>query len=201
MNRTSIGSVCAVTLLLVACQSDRGGRARGAHAAPAGEPARVDEHGQTSSAPTPQPAAPVASTPDAASQKAKPTSSGRGKSSKSQAPPWGKAAAHTSNAGTYVIRVAPDPAGIPQGDVFELEVWVCEARTPERLADDVELAVDADMPEHGHGLPRLPSVERIGPGHFRARGLRLHMPGLWELYFDIGRGALTERAQITLTLE
>ena len=29
----------------------------------------------------------------------------------------------------------------------------------------------------------------------------LHMPGRWELYFDVGEGALTERAQIEVELE
>ena len=115
--------------------------------------------------------------------------------------PWSAAQATPSNAGTYIIRVTPAPASIPQGEVFALEVWVFDANNPEQPAADVLLNVDADMPEHGHGLPRRPSLEQRGPGHFIASGLRLHMPGNWEIYFDIARGALTERAQIALQLE
>ncbi len=123
--------------------------------------------------------------------------------SSAQAParPWNAAQATPSNAGTYLIRVTPAPASVPQGKVFALEVWVFDAKNPEQPAADVRLSVDADMPEHGHGLPRKPSVEQRGPGHFVASGLRLHMPGLWEIYFDIARGALTERAQISFKLE
>jgi len=32
-------------------------------------------------------------------------------------------------------------------------------------------------------------------------GLRFHMPGRWELYFDVTRDGVLERAQIDLELE
>ena len=57
------------------------------------------------------------------------------------------------------------------------------------------------MPEHGHGMNRVPRIEAKGGGRFRAEGLLFHMPGKWELYFDVTRGALTERAQADVHLE
>jgi hypothetical protein len=57
------------------------------------------------------------------------------------------------------------------------------------------------MPEHGHGMNRVPKIEAKEGGRFRAEGLLFHMPGRWELYFDVTRGALTERAQTDVHLE
>ena len=41
----------------------------------------------------------------------------------------------------------------------------------------------------------------FGNGRFEVSGLRLHMPGRWEIYFDIGRGAIIERAQVDIDLD
>ena len=97
---------------------------------------------------------------------------------------------------------------------------VYEAAQPDHLAEMVALSVEAAMPEHGHGLVQLPRVKAVGApiarerlpdhslvhgavgnGRFQVDGMRFHMPGRWEIYFDIGRGAGTERAQIELWLD
>lgn len=106
-----------------------------------------------------------------------------------------------SNASTYLVRCAPEITGLPSNQPFELELWIADASSPDELAREVTLAVDAAMPEHGHGMVRRPIVERLGDGHFVARGMLLHMSGRWELYFDVTRGAVTERAQAAVTLE
>ena len=73
--------------------------------------------------------------------------------------------------------------------------------SPDAPRGDIELSVDAAMPEHGHGMNRVPSVAALGDGRFRAEGLLFHMPGRWEIYFDVTRGAITERAQADVELE
>lgn len=70
-----------------------------------------------------------------------------------------------------------DPAPIPLGKPFALEIAVCP---PPR-----GLAVDAHMPAHRHGMNYRPSIRDLGNGRYRAEGLVLHMPGAWELVFDI----------------
>ncbi len=101
----------------------------------------------------------------------------------------------------FVIRyrLLPDP--IPSNESFALVAWVFakgDAKTP--LAD-VELSVDAAMPAHHHGMTRTPKIEKRADGSFAASGLLFHMPGHWELYFDVARGALTERAELDVELE
>jgi cytochrome c peroxidase len=55
------------------------------------------------------------------------------------------------------------------------------------------LKVDAQMPEHRHGMNYAPTVRALGPGRWRAEGLMFHMPGRWELAFAVTAGGATDR--------
>ncbi len=68
-------------------------------------------------------------------------------------------------------------------------------------ADDVALEVDAAMPEHRHGMIRKPVITPTGDGTFRVDGMLLHMAGRWEVYFDVTRRGVTERAECEIVLE
>jgi len=124
-----------------------------------------------------------------------------GRAAETGPPPWAGTEALASNAGSYVIQYRPGPADIPWGEPFGMRVWVLENRFRPAPAEHVALSVDAAMPEHGHGMNRVPLVTRNADGSFEVDGLLLHMPGRWELYFDVTRGALTERAQTEVELE
>jgi hypothetical protein len=44
------------------------------------------------------------------------------------------------------------------------------------------LVVDADMPQHGHGLPSRPRVVgALGAGDHRVEGLKFSMGGWWRV--------------------
>ena len=103
-----------------------------------------------------------------------------------------------SNDGTYRVSYELVPGELEVRELFELRVVV----TPTSEARGaLELAVDARMPEHGHGMNREPRVVVEDDGAFTVTNMLFHMPGLWELYFDVTEGALTERAQVSLELE
>lgn len=104
----------------------------------------------------------------------------------------------TSHDGTYVVRCRIEPEDFEVGDMFELRV---EVRRADGEALDAQLAVDARMPEHGHGMNREPIIARGDGGGFTAENLLFHMPGYWEVYLDLTRGAVTERTQFSLDLE
>ncbi len=55
------------------------------------------------------------------------------------------------------------------------------------------LKVDAHMPEHRHGMNYAPAVKTTAPGRWRVEGLMLHMPGRWELVFEVRAGGRTDR--------
>ncbi len=82
------------------------------------------------------------------------------------------------------------------GKFFSLEIAVCAKSgiAPESLK------VDAHMPEHRHGMNYAPEVKPLGPGRWRAEGLMLHMPGKWELVFEIRAAGATDRLAHGLVL-
>ncbi len=63
------------------------------------------------------------------------------------------------------------------------------------------LRADAAMPQHGHGMNVAPTMKQVAPGTYRVDGMLFHMPGYWELYFDLAREGVMERAQGAVTLE
>ncbi len=84
---------------------------------------------------------------------------------------------------TYVVAWRANPA-IRVGDFFALDVAACSRGNNAPTT----LRVDAQMPEHRHGMNYRPTVSSRGEGRFAVAGLMLHMPGRWELTFDL-RGA------------
>ena len=106
-----------------------------------------------------------------------------------------------SNARSYYVSYEPRPDPIPLNEPFTLEVQVLDGRQKKAAVADIRLEVSASMPEHRHGMNRRPTVLSQGAGRFTVSGMLFHMPGRWQLYFDVTRGAITERAQLTIDLE
>ena len=89
----------------------------------------------------------------------------------------------------YLMAFRPDPLRIEVGEPFALVLNACtKAGDPAEL-----LAVDASMPEHRHFMNYRPSIVANGDGRFRAEGLLFHMPGRWEITFDVRSGEECER--------
>jgi cytochrome c peroxidase len=62
---------------------------------------------------------------------------------------------------------------------FTIEVGACAKSGP----PPETLKVDAQMPEHRHGMNYRPEVKRVARGHWQVEGLMFHMPGKWQLVF------------------
>lgn len=85
---------------------------------------------------------------------------------------------------SYVVSWrAPVPA--PLAEFFAVDFAVC-ARDGGAVGSP---RVDATMPAHGHGMNYRPNIVALGDGRFRADGLLLHMPGRWQLSFDVASGS------------
>ncbi len=117
------------------------------------------------------------------------------------APAWPVDDVFASNAGTYVVGLRRPAEGWKRGRAFALEVRIADAARPDVPLRDVALRVEAWMPEHLHGMNRVPRIEQRADGIFVASGLYFHMPGWWDLHLDVTRGAWTERAQLRVDLE
>lgn len=89
----------------------------------------------------------------------------------------------------YMIAFRPDPLRIELGEPFALILNVCTKNgRPAEL-----MAVDAQMPEHRHGMNYRPGIVAAPDGRYRAEGLVFHMPGRWEITFDVRAGEESER--------
>jgi hypothetical protein len=98
----------------------------------------------------------------------------------------------------HALAFRTEPPTIPVGAHFALEFRVCAAAgTP---APDV-LAVDGRMPAHGHGMNYAPGLTRLPDGRHRAEGLMFHMPGRWELVFDLKGAAGSDRLIAAVNVE
>jgi hypothetical protein len=116
--------------------------------------------------------------------------------------PEASAATVLSADGTWRVRWRTDPAEIPIDRPFAVQVDVSAADPAMSDADaEPELAIDARMPHHRHGMLVRPTITRTGPGQFRVEGLMFHMPGYWELHFDVVSGGVVERAQAAVEIE
>jgi hypothetical protein len=103
------------------------------------------------------------------------------------------ASARRVQAGDAAIEFRPDP-GIIVGEPFTLDVRACDGL---RL-----VRVDAEMPEHRHGMNYVPSIRPLGQSRFRAEGLLFHMPGRWQLTFELkGGDGVPHRLTTDVTLE
>jgi hypothetical protein len=109
----------------------------------------------------------------------------------------GSGAARVESA-RYVVAFAPSPSPIAVGRAFAVDAVVCPG--PGAPAP-TGLRVDALMPDHRHGMNYRTSVAARGAGQFRAEGLLFHMPGRWQILFDVEAGAEIERAAGDVTLE
>jgi hypothetical protein len=99
------------------------------------------------------------------------------------------AGAHRIESPQHVLAYRSRPARIAVGEPFALDVVACS--TSGAPANGV--AVDATMPEHGHGMNYRPTVRALGGGRFEAQGLMFHMPGRWSLTFEVRDAAGADR--------
>lgn len=84
------------------------------------------------------------------------------------------------------------------GEFFRLQIATCSREGQPMVRT---LRVDAQMPEHKHGMDYRASVRPQGPGRFVAEGMLLHMPGRWEFSFDLNVGADRETLTSSVTID
>lgn len=100
----------------------------------------------------------------------------------------------------YLLSFSSGKQAVKLGQHFALDVVVCPKAGASAAS---ELQVDAVMPAHQHGMNYRPKISRNGPKGFRAEGLFLHMPGVWEFRFDVrGKaGSPAERLSHSMSLQ
>jgi hypothetical protein len=113
-------------------------------------------------------------------------------------PPLQGAAIRVMRSGSHAVAWRAEPQPIAVGTHFAVELAVCAA-TGAGAFDTV--AVDADMPEHRHGMNYRASVVALGQGRYRAEGLMFHMAGRWRLTVELRAAAAVERLTDEVTVD
>ncbi len=114
------------------------------------------------------------------------------------AQPCGPAGGTRVESPRYMLGFRADPGKVSVGGHFALELFVCPkagVRAPESVR------VDASMPEHRHGMNYKAKVVLLDGGRYKAEGLMFHMPGRWELVFDLRSDGKTDRLKHSIVLE
>ncbi|HEX2649130.1 MAG TPA: hypothetical protein VHN19_04230 [Burkholderiales bacterium] len=83
------------------------------------------------------------------------------------------------------------PASIVVGEPFEVLFALC----PKDGFKPGRIKLDATMPEHRHGMNYLPSLAPTAAG-YRSEGWIFHMPGRWEIVFEVGGERLADSVSI-----
>jgi len=87
-----------------------------------------------------------------------------------------------------IYRTQPQPIRV--GERFSVVAALC----PRAGAAAIKgLAIDATMPEHRHGMNYAPVLRADGVGGWIADGMLFHMPGRWQLSFDVRMAGRSER--------
>ncbi|NTU83210.1 MAG: FixH family protein [Chloroflexales bacterium] len=104
-----------------------------------------------------------------------------------------------SNGGAY--RVSYEPRHGPIA-VNQIHAWTIHVETADgQPIEGATIAVDGDMPQHGHGLPTEPQVTQdLGGGDYLVEGLKFHMPGWWVVDYTITAGGQTDTVRFNLLL-
>ncbi len=84
------------------------------------------------------------------------------------------------------VAIATDGAGpVPVNKMLtvRLKFSADPATNPAKVAAPAitDVAFDARMPEHNHGMLTKPRVRVVDDKNYHVDGVKLHMPGNWEL--------------------
>lgn len=86
--------------------------------------------------------------------------------------------------------------------VNQMHQWTLHVETVDgQPVENATIAVDGDMPEHGHGLPTRPQVTKyLGNGDYLVEGMKFQMGGWWVMDFTITTTKHTDAVHFNMKL-
>lgn len=100
--------------------------------------------------------------------------------------------------GHYIVEWKPVSQSIELNQYFKIEFFIKEPMKP--INYSIDLAVDAGMLAHNHGMHTKPVVKRLGKQHFVSEGMLFHMAGKWQIELEISRGVMKDKVVIEVEL-
>ncbi len=88
-----------------------------------------------------------------------------------------------TDGGSFLVEYETDPSPIPLSEPFTMRTLVTEPNG--MWVEDATVVVNAEMPDHGHGMNTAPTTTYEGDGVYVTEGMLFHMPGDWQINIDI----------------
>lgn len=105
----------------------------------------------------------------------------------------------TTRDGRFYVVYTPIPDPIPVNRLFRVHLEVFRSAERAERVTDAKVSVDADMPDHGHGMNTAPEVSPGPGGGYLVEGMKFHMPGTpaapWRMTVKVKAGGHSDRAE------
>ncbi len=88
---------------------------------------------------------------------------------------------------------------IPLNQLVRLRVNI-EALDGQPIKELKLVKFDAQMPAHRHGMVTKATISEVKPQQYLIEGVKLHMPGIWKLIFDLKDNKQASQVAISLNL-
>ncbi|MEP7134343.1 MAG: FixH family protein [Chloroflexota bacterium] len=106
----------------------------------------------------------------------------------------------TSDHGLFRVSYASSLDVVPVNQMHE---WTLHIETVGgQPVKDAAIAIDGDMPQHGHGLPTQPRVTKyLGNGDYLVEGMKFQMGGWWLMDFTIAVSGQNDAVHFNMMLK
>ena len=95
---------------------------------------------------------------------------------------------------SYKSKVEPLPLN-------RIHSWILHVEALDgKPVEKAVITVFGGMPAHTHGLPTQPEVSEIGDGDYLVEGLKFSMTGMWQLWFNIHVGDVTDKIKFDIEI-
>jgi hypothetical protein len=105
-----------------------------------------------------------------------------------------------SDKGLYNVSYTASTGTVPVNQMHE---WTLHVESADgKPVENATIAVDGDMPQHGHGLPTRPQVTKyLGNGDYLVEGMKFQMSGWWLMDFTITAGGQMDAVHFNMMLK
>ena len=103
-----------------------------------------------------------------------------------------------SKNGLYRVSIRSEANPPPMNAIHDWSIRILTAEG--RPVRGAAVRIFGGMPLHDHGFPTQPAVEETGDGEYRLRGMKLHMPGWWQLILVITHAESTDAVTFDVAL-
>ncbi len=106
----------------------------------------------------------------------------------------------SSDQGFFKVSYTASTGTIP---VNQMHQWTLHVETRDgKIVENADIAVDGDMPQHGHGLPTRPRVTKyLGNGDYLVDGMKFQMGGWWLMDFTITADGQSDAVHFNMMLK